>query len=75
MARNAKLLAKRNAALYKEYKALADKNKLERKYRMEYLIKQVADKFYVTENTVYHAIRSYEAPPPEPPSLFDAPAT
>jgi hypothetical protein len=72
MARNAALLAKRNAALYKEYKALYDKNKKERKYRMDYLIRQVAEKFYVTENTVYHAIRVYEAPPPAPPSLFDA---
>ncbi|MFM2385698.1 MAG: hypothetical protein RL660_455 [Bacteroidota bacterium] len=73
MARNSTLLAKRNAAIYDAYKALADKNKQERKYRLDYMIAQIADKFFVTPGTVYNAIRTHVQPqqPLPPPSLFD----
>jgi hypothetical protein len=72
MARNGTLLAKRNAAIYSAYKTLSDKNKQERKYRIDYIISEIAEKFYVTPSTVYNAIRGHIAPPvAAPPTLFD----
>jgi predicted DNA-binding protein YlxM (UPF0122 family) len=58
MARNKTLIEKRNADILTMYNDMAKQNKKLRMYRMEYILNQIATKFYVTRNTVYHVIRN-----------------
>jgi predicted DNA-binding protein YlxM (UPF0122 family) len=60
MARNKTLIEKRNADILAMYNDMAKQNKKQRMYRMEYILNQIATKFYVSRNTVYQVIRNAE---------------
>ncbi len=57
MARNRVKRQRRNADIRAFYKALYDKNKVERKYRTEYLLELTAEKFYLTARSIYAILR------------------
>lgn len=57
MARNQFRKLQRNNDIKAFYKALQDKNKVERKYRTEYLLELTAKKFYLTQRSIYAILR------------------
>ncbi|MCZ2128838.1 MAG: hypothetical protein LC109_01070 [Bacteroidia bacterium] len=57
MARNKTRLNKRNACIKAYYKALYEKNKVEKKYRLDYLVELTAEKFYLEPRTIYAILR------------------
>lgn len=70
MARNAERKNKRNNDIKAYYKALYDKNKVERKYRTEYLLELTASKFYLTPRSIYAILRQEPAEDKNQLSLF-----
>jgi hypothetical protein len=63
MARNTSKRTLRDTAIREYYSKLYATNKLDRKYRNDYLIRLTADKFYLQERTIYNIIRN------EPPKV------
>jgi hypothetical protein len=61
MARNISKRTMRDTAIREYYSKLYASNKLDRKYRNDYLIRLTADKFYLQERTIYKIIRNEPA--------------
>ena len=60
MARNAERKQARNNAIRSFYNVLYQKNKVERKYRSDYLLELTAKKFYLTPRSIYAILREPE---------------
>lgn len=60
MARNPLRKHQRNRDIKAYFQALKEKNKVEKKYRTDYLVEQTAKKFYLESRTIYAILRQEE---------------
>jgi hypothetical protein len=71
MARNSHRKQKRNNDIRAFYKQLYEKNKIEKKYRMDYLVELTATKFYLQPRSIYEILRETPAEDKNQLKLFE----